>query len=546
MRIEEWCRSRLGEFLLFVLAVSLFALSHPNPLLPRGCALLAYGALAPLFLLVRWASGFAVVFWGGAYGAFSYGAFSYWLFVFHPVALCVVAGFSALFLAALCLALKAGGAFWQRRALLVQCLVWLGYEYAKTLGFLGFPYGVMGYSQWRVLPLIQVASVFGVWAVSALVVFPSAWLASVLGQWVEESERDARAFLSAAYSHWVSALVWVGLCGFCVCAAKAGWWPDCTAHTRAKVALVQPNSDPRRGGIESYRADFSTLTYLSDWALERYPDVDLVVWPETAFVPRIDWHYRYRHEQQSFQLVCDLLDYVNAKNCPFVIGSDDAYKRRTKEGDWERVDYNAALLFIPGVNVLPPSPQRYHKIKLVPFTEYFPYKRVFPWFYNFLEKQDARFWAQGSEFVVFEARGLKFSVPICFEDAFGYITREFCARGASLLVNISNDSWAKSLSCQYQHLSMAVFRAIENRRALVRASTSGQTVAIAPDGRILDELQPFAPGVLVADVPIVTCACGGYRYWGDALGVFFCVASLFILIAGGARHMLRCRRGGWR
>lgn len=64
MRIEEWCRSRLGEFLLFVLAVSLFALSHPNPLLPRGCALLAYGALAPLFLLVRWASGFAVVFWG--------------------------------------------------------------------------------------------------------------------------------------------------------------------------------------------------------------------------------------------------------------------------------------------------------------------------------------------------------------------------------------------------------------------------------------------------------------------------------------------------
>lgn len=165
MRIEEWCRSRLGEFLLFVLAVSLFALSHPNPLLPRGCALLAYGALAPLFLLVRWASGFAVVFWGGAYGAFSYGAFSYWLFVFHPVALCVVAGFSALFLAALCLALKAGGAFWQRRALLVQCLVWLGYEYAKTLGFLGFPYGVMGYSQWRVLPLIQVASVFGVWEI---------------------------------------------------------------------------------------------------------------------------------------------------------------------------------------------------------------------------------------------------------------------------------------------------------------------------------------------------------------------------------------------
>ena len=67
-----------------------------------------------------------------------------------------------------------------RRGYLVQWVIWLAYEYLRTKGYLGYSYGITGYSQWRMIPLIQIANLFGVWGVSALVVFPSAWLAAVL------------------------------------------------------------------------------------------------------------------------------------------------------------------------------------------------------------------------------------------------------------------------------------------------------------------------------------------------------------------------------
>ena len=120
---------------------------------------------------------------------------------------------------------------------------------------------------------------------------------------------------------------------------------------------------------------------------------------------------------------------------------------------------------------------------------------------------------------VFEAGGVHFSTPICFEDTFGYLGRGFVRRGADVLVNITNDAWSFSVPGAVQHMTMAVFRAVENRRSVVRATNAGITCLIDPNGRVLERLPAFTEGVLVAEVPLYTEGTTLYVRWGDWLPI---------------------------
>jgi apolipoprotein N-acyltransferase len=302
---------------------------------------------------------------------------------------------------------------------------------------------------------------------------------------------------------------------------------DFSAEKQAKIALIQHNTDPWKGGLAEYRDNFRVLTRLSDEALRESPDIDLVVWSETAFVPRIYWHQNYRDDPDSYALVKDLLGYLEAKPAPFLIGNDDARRELQPNGQWERVDYNAAILFNGSTIV-----NQYRKLHLVPFTEYFPYQKQFPLIYEWLLAADTHFWEKGKEATVFEVRGggsgelLKFSTPICFEDSFSDLSRAFVRNGAELIVNISNDAWSGSIPAQYQHLSMAVFRTVENRRAMVRSTASGQTCVIMPDGKVAAESEPFKENYLTVRAPLVNEVT---LY--TALGDFFPVLCLAIVAA---------------
>ncbi len=520
-------RSFLVNLALLVLAVLFFALPQPNLLSLRGFPLVAYIAFVPLFLLVRRVSFRASFVWGAAYGTLSYCVFTYWLAVFHPLAMYVIASLYFCWLLLTVPVLKLVDMAFPKRGFVMQWAVWVGYEYLKTLGFNGYSYGVIGYSQWTWTPVIQIASVFGVWGVSALVTFPSAWIAAGMknrcGGPVKSWFSDFGRF---AYAHRLSGLLWC--CAFaCTVVYGLAGQVDVSKHETVQLALVQPNSDPWKGGINAYRRDFRTLTRLSDEALAARPDIDLLVWPETAFIPRIDWHYRYREERESFDLVASLLEYLDASPVPVVLGNDDAVLGPTDDGTIDRIDYNAVLLFTPGKNVIPPAPERYRKMHLVPFTEHFPYRRAFPWVYELLLANDTHFWEKGDTPVVFESAGLRFSSPICFEDTFGYISRRFVNEGARAIVNLTNDAWAKSVPCQYQHLSMAVFRAVENRVPLVRATASGQTSYVDPNGVVVSMAPSFVETWLVVDVPrIDDLSMTPYRLWGDLWGVAFAVAAV--------------------
>lgn len=528
--------------LLLVCSSLLFALAQPNFIVCKGLPVLAYFIYIPLFILVRRISFFASFGWGGIYGFLNYFIFGYWLWGFHPLAIYIVTLQYFFYYALTVPLLKVADICFPRYGYLVQWILWLAHEYLKTIGFLGFSYGVTGYSQWSIVPLIQLSAIFGIWGVSALVVFPSAWLAASMKAYCRKPVRQwLNGFSTFARQECVSASLWL-ICFICAAGFGSMYETDYSQLPKVRIALIQPNTDPWQGTRESYWQEFSILRKLSDKALADNPAVSLVVWPETAFVPRIDWHYRYREDREMFALVHELLQYLNAQSVPFLIGNDDAVKEGS-DSSREPVDYNAALLFKPKVNILPPHPDRYRKMHLVPFTEHFPYKRLFPAVYQFLIENDTHFWAKGTDAAVLSANGLRFSVPICFEDTFGYISRQFALNGAKLLVNMSNDAWAHNTVCQYQHLSMAVFRAVETGLPMVRATASGQTAVITPHGRISAMLEPFTASYLCAEVPMLDAAPRTpYVVMGDIFGIAMTGIAALLLIIGGIKFIVLGRK----
>ena len=529
---------------LLVLSIILFALPQPNLLTVQGIPFLAYFALVPVFLLVRFVSWKTVWLLGIAYGVGAYCLFTYWLATFHPLGIFVISFMYGLYLMVAFPLLKAAASLFPKWGWLVQGVVWCAYDFVKTLGFSGFHYGVLAYSHWRWTPLIQIVDVVGIWGLDALITFTSAWFTAVIvdayrNRDVEGCGCRLKAFVrslpAACRGHWISGCCWlVVFAGVLVYGFVSP--VDYSQEPQVEVALIQQNSDPWVGGMTAYQRDLRTLMRLSDQALAQNPQVDFVVWPETAFVPRIAWHYRHRYERDKFQLVQELLQYLDRAPVPFVIGNDHGV-----DGVGNRIlDYNAVLLFKPGENTLPPTPDIYGKMKLVPFTEYFPFDKQFPQLYQMLLNGDTHMWEPGVEPVVFEVDGLRFSTPICFEDTFGFVGRRFVNAGAQAFVNLSNDAWSKSLACQYQHLSMAVFRSVENRVPTVRSTTTGQTCIIDPNGRILAMAEPFVETYLVGSIPVLDkTEKTVYTRLGDYVGVIFAMAAILLLLAGLLARMLR-------
>jgi len=596
LKKDNWFIRILIHLALVVLASALFALSFPNVIFRHGLPFLAWFAYIPVIIVIRRYNLAASFGWGAVYGLTSYSLFNYWLGAFHPLAGLIVYSIYFVFLAVTFFFMKLADIFFKNRAYIVQWLIWLAFEYLCTTGFLGYSYGVTGYSQWKIIPLIQIAGITGVWGVSALVTFPSFWLAGAVNKnsfrKEAEEEKNSRKVAEniknknisrkdAENAENINNVNNKGRFGKIVFIIKSGdkiplfIWAvlliaslvfgfinikDYSSYPKAQIALIQHNTDPWEaskaptewGIMEAYRKDLEKLTRLSDEALAQYPKPQLVVWPETAFIPRIHWHTTYRTDQGYWRLVRELLDYLSSKDVPFLIGNDDARRDpqlNPNQNENHTVDYNAAMYFENGVNT-----QIYRKLHLVPFTEHFPYQKQLPWMYKMLIEADTHFWEKGTEAVVFKGPGFNFSTPICFEDTFGYLSREFVLNGADVIVNISNDAWSESLTAQNQHLAMAVFRAVENYRPMVRSTASGQTAAIDPNGRVIAESDPFIENYLNAAIPLVTAdhieqdlkKITIYTAYGDYLALFFVLASVTLLISGGILYIIKKQKTKYR
>ena len=519
----------LTDLGLLVLSSLLFALSFPSFLSNAGWFPLGFICLVPLFVVVHRSGWVAAPLYGVFFGYVSYVLFNYWLGSFHPLTLVVVPPIYAAYFLVVLPALKLADTLFPSYGFLLQSALWVCYEYfLKSNGYLAYSYGNIGYTQYPFIPFIQIADAVGVWGVSFMVVYPSALIGNALSRGVRCFRDGWKRWIgpAAIYAVVFAAVVVYGLFTQ-VDVSKSRPW---------KVALVQQNVDPWRGGYSAYRQSLDVLLRQSRKAITENPDI--VIWSETSFVPAIDWHTRYRPDTQTYGLVQELRAFLDTQSIPYVVGNDDGELRRVAENKEDRVDFNAAILFDKGRIV-----DTYRKLHLVPFTEAFPFKNQLPGIYQWLVNADTHFWEKGSVYTVFDAAGVRFSTPICFEDTFGYLCRGFVRQGAQVLVNMTNDAWSHSVPCAMQHMTMAVFRAVENRRSVVRSTNGGMTTIIDPNGRILRTLAPFTEGYLSGTVPVFADATTLYTAWGDWFPWLLLALSVAGLAVGGVRRVARSPRG---
>lgn len=477
----------------------IFLLSNPNVFSSEGFSFFAWFMyFPPLFLSKNTTRNKSIIF-GIIYGFFSYFLYGFWLFKYS---------FPLFFATCFLYALELGFVFF----LLNFCaknflhfsnffcfLILLSYEILKSRGFLGFSYGISGYSQWKNDFLIQIADIFGVYGISSLIIIFSCLIDSILEK-IFLRNLNQNLKINDFFIEIIVFVIFVILilCSICYGKFRINHFEKLDKNaSKIKIALIQNNEDPWKNGINESYKNIQNLVFLSEEAKSKNPEIEIVVWPETAVVPSIIENYYFPKDFRRELLIKNLLEYINDSDFVLVTGN---FNRKREEKTIN--DYNSVFVFKPKINVIPPEPEEYSKIHLVPFSEKFPFVNNFPKFEEFLKNHDFHLWSEGKEVTVFNVKNLYFGTSVCFEDTFPEISAKMIKKGARCLVTLANDAWSKSKVCQMQHLSMAVFRSVENRVPCVRSSTSGETCMINANGKVVQNAPAFCESYVVANVPV--------------------------------------------
>lgn len=469
---------------LLAAGIVLFSLSFPSFISDKGWGFLGFIALVPVFLLVKRVKIWQSPIWGFAYGYLTYTVFNFWLKTFDPISFVIVpiiygTYFLLFFPVFSWVARKAEKYNW-----ILLPIIWVAYEIVRSGGFLGYPYGTIGSSQYLFTPFIGISDLFGIQGVSFMVALCSSIIAWLIQNKVWKKDIK-KPFLKPVILY-IALFTIVLLYGFI---SKVNYSDSPTL----RIALIQHNKDAWRKGIDVQKQAFRHLTTISQSAIEN-ENPDLVVWPETAFVPSVRYYSKYRTQRDSVELVKKLQDFLEESQIPFLIGNNDNYN---DNGTFRR--YNSILQF-DGEDIV----ETYHKIHLVPFGEHFPYEKLFPKLHAYIKEEQGIFYDKGDEYTIFNINGIKMSGLICFEDVFPYLSRNFVKEGSELLVNVTNDAWSQHPASCMQHVTLAVFRSVENRRSMVRSTCSGYTSVIDPNGKFIATIEPYTRDYLVHDTPIDT------------------------------------------
>jgi apolipoprotein N-acyltransferase len=213
----------------------------------------------------------------------------------------------------------------------------------------------------------------------------------------------------------------------------------------------------------------------------------------------------------------------------------------------ERHRYNSAFAVYPDGSV--PSP--YFKQVLIPFGEYIPGASIFPWLNRVNE--NAGIFTAGTEIKVFcypmprsdrEQHMVNVAPLICYEDTVPSLARRATRQGAELLVNLTFDTWFGNTPAQFQHHLIAAFRAIENRRYLIRSSNSGYSAVVDPLGRTIASIPPFTVGTLSAKVRLLDDKTPYTAYLGETPWWLLLAATVGMMVVKRWRRKVRTDEQG--
>ena len=388
------------------------------------------------------------------------------------------------------------GYFWRARwGPLAVPFLWVAIEFARAhLVLSGFPWLLLGYALTDYFAVSRFARWTGVYGLSYLLAAINValvWVLTQRGKW-------SGVYLAVTLA--VPLLLFVT------------YSPEIYQEDQ-KAFLVQTNI-PEVAASEAWDLPtqaplLNRLQTLTVGAVGRQEPPSLVIWPETPSPFYLDDNSFSRPYAEG--IARQTHSYFLMGTVAFVLGSN------------HELPLNSQVLFDPAGSLV----SQYDKIHLVPFGEYVPLKQ---WL-GFAGKLTAEVsdFVPGSRYVVTQLPDGRMSGMICYEAIFPELARRFVKDGAEVLVNTSNDGWYGSSAARNQHLLMARMRAIENRRYVLRATNTGMTAIIRPDGRITSQLPPDQPGVLEGKWAYVQSQMFYSRY-GDWFAILSCIVSILACV----------------
>lgn len=394
-------------------------------------------------------------------------------------------------------------------------LVWATVEFARNYDpFLqGFTYCNLIHSQYRYPLVFQIVNVVGPYWFLAIIVAVNVMVARTVLRCQSVTAgvtRNPKNRISAfAGMTWV-ALIFALLLSYGV--YSRAHFREVTRHWPwLRVALLQANiPQEEKWDAKLARHNFNAYRDATVSALASGPD--LIIWPEASF----PWVYDLKDATMSLG--------HQLPPIPVLMGSI------TREGD---IYHNSAVLLDTDGRTM----DVVHKNHLVPFGEYIPYKKIL-----FFAKQLTREVGDlypGPAMRPLQLDGIPLGMLVCYEDTFPEIARTLVAQGSVLLVNITNDAWYGWSPAASQHLAASVFRAAENGRYLVRATNTGVSAVIGPDGAIQLASALYEKATIVSEVRlgVERTVYNGCGRWGDlSLAVMMLVTFGYTTTRRPRRH----------
>lgn len=478
---------------------------------------LAFIALVP-FLVSMWGKSKAEAFKAGVFlGVPYFFGTQYWIYhsMNHYGGIPLVASFFFVLLLSLYLSLYTGlfGLLfsWKLKdsplpALFLAPVFWVVLEFARSYALTGFPWSSIGYSQWKFLPLIQIADITGVYGVSFIVVAVNGALADLFIAVKRRREMPLfhLALTTRGFALLVLAIAAVFMYGtYRLNEKRPG--KDLT------VAIVQGNIEQDRKWDPRYQQEvldkYKSLTAAAISENRRGKPIlpVLIVWPETA-VP-FYWGSDKDHMEELVEFQKELDAYL-------LFGAVTVKGERRLANSAVLLDKNGNTAYV------------YDKIHLVPFGEYVPLKRLL-FFVNKITYGIGDY-VPGNVQLRAETPAATFGTLICYEIIFPGLVRKIFVKNGDAIVTITNDAWFGRTSGPYQHWSMAALRAVENRKPVIRAANTGISGFMDSNGGVIASTPLFEPVVLSRTIR-TDGTRSFYSRFGDLFSYFAIVITIYLI-----------------
>ncbi len=508
--------SNQNRYLPFIIAGILLFLSFPA----FDLYFLAWFALAPVLLKLydedfsfAFKAGLllgVIYFFGNIYwiyhAIYVYGSMSY---VLSVLAVFLLSLYMSLYTAAFCFLYSVAIKKTSLPSLFIAPCLWTSLEFIRSYAFTGFPWSSLGYSQYEFLPLIQLADITGIYGISFLIVAFNGAIADIFI--IRKIKVTKPLFSSFSF---IGGIFLLGLL-FLLIFTYGGYrlYQDRDAST-IKAAIIQGNIEQdKKWDILYQNSVLHAYMDLTSKAAELSPDI--IIWPETA----LPFSF-----QDDKVLTEKLIAYQQNLQSYLLFGSILVKEDLTSDSKKIHRLSNSAVLLDKKGNIS----YIYDKIHLVPFGEYVPLKNIL----FFIDKLVYGFgdYHPGDSYIKAVTPFGSFATLICYEIIFPGMVRKFFINDGDFIINITNDAWFGNTHGPYQHFSMAVFRAIENRKPVLRVANSGISGFIDSKGNIVAKTNLFEQTYIVGEIKKDSTRTL-YTKYGDIFSYLCIIISVTLFIS---------------